>query len=270
MSGELQSVTIVTPNPTSPAGHDEAMIALAEGRPAPAAAPAVEPNAPARPSWLPEKFKTPEDMAASYAALEAKQSGSPAPVVAPVVAPDAALSIATPDAAAAAAASAGLDMAALNTEFRTTGALSEASYAALAGKGFDKATVDGYVAGQQALATAFQAEVKGATPGGAEKYAEMVKWAASNLSAAEIDAFNTSMNTSNTEQAKLLVAGLGVRFSAAVGSEPALIGGRASAASGDVFESIAQMKVAMGNPLYKSDPAFRKAVQEKLGRSSIL
>ena len=30
-----------------------------------------------RPEWLPEKFETPEDMARSYAALEAKMSTSP-------------------------------------------------------------------------------------------------------------------------------------------------------------------------------------------------
>lgn len=274
MSGELQSVVITTPNPTAPSGHDEAMIAVAEGRTAAAAAaaPAV---VPARPAWLPEKFKTPEDMAASYAALEAKQSGALTPAVVPpvaaaVVPPADALNIATPDAAAAAAASAGLDMAALNAEFRSSGALSEASMAALAAKGFDRATVDGYVAGQQALATAFQSEVKSVTPGGAEKYGEMMTWAKANLSAAEIDAYNTSISTSNKEQAKLLVAGLGARFSASVGNEPSLLGGRVASSSGDAFESIAQMKVAMGNPLYKSDPAFRKAVQEKLGRSSIL
>lgn len=272
MPGELQSVVITTPNPTAPEGHDAAMIAVAEGN-KPAAV-VVDPNAAVRPAWLPEKFKTPEDMAASYAALEAKQSGvKPAEVVpaaAAVVAPKDALAIATPEAAAAAVASAGLDMAALSSEFNATGSLSEATMAALAAKGFDKATVDSYVAGQQALATAFEAEVRGVTPGGAEKYAEMVAWAAVNLNAAEIAAYNTATNTNNKDQAKLAVAGLGARFAAAVGNEPDLSGGRVGVTTGDVFESLAQMKVAMGNPLYKNDPAYRKAVQEKLGRSSIM
>lgn len=265
---DLQRVTIVTPDPVAPVGHDAAMIALADGTAAP-----VVPVVPAdatRPAWLPEKFKTVEEMAASYKELEAKQAGTKPAEVAPVVPPKDALVIATPDAAAAAVAAAGLDMAALNSEFAKTGALSAASLAALAAKGFDKATVDGYVAGQQALATAFQSEVKGATPGGAEKYQEMVEWAKVSLTDAEIGAYNAAMNTSNKDQAKLAVAGLGARFTAAVGSEPNLSGGRVDGGAVDVFESIAQMKVAMGNPLYKSDPAFRKAVQEKLGRSSIL
>ena len=269
MSGELQSVVIVTPDVVAPADHDAKMIALVDSKSAAAIT---------RPEWLPEKFATVEDMAASYKELEAKQSGAkpaeaaPAvvPVVPPVVAPKDALAITPPDAAATAVSAAGLDMAALNAEFAQSGALSEASMAALAAKGFDKATVDGYVAGQQALASAFQAEVKSATPGGADKYGEMVEWAKVNLSEAEITAYNSAMNTSDKEQAKLLVAGLGAKFSAAVGNEPTLQGGRPSGSPGDVFESIAQMKSAMSDPKYKTDPAYRRSVAEKLGRSDIM
>jgi hypothetical protein len=226
-----------------------------------------------RPDWLPAKFATAEDMAASYAALEAKQGGAKpedVPAVSPAEAPATDLAITPPAEATAAVAKAGLDMNELNTEFATAGTLSEASYAKLAAVGFDKAAVDNYVAGQQALQTAFQTEVMAVTPGGADKYGEMVAWAKVNMTPAQIDAYNASVGSGNKDQAKLAVAGLGASFKAAVGSEPNLQGGRVNGAVSDVFESLAQMKVAMSDPRYKTDHAYRSVVQQKLGRSNIM
>lgn len=259
MSDNLERVTLITPDPVAPEGHDQKMIDLVDSKAA-----AVDPDA--RPAWLPEKFKTVEDMAASYTALEAKLGGAPAVApVAPVVA-----STEAPAEATAAVAKAGLNMAELNSEFATSGTLSEASYAKLATAGFDKATVDSYVAGQQALASQFQTEVMAATPGGAEKYSEMVAWAKVNMTEAQVNAYNKVMESGDKEQAKLAVAGLGVSFKAAVGSEPALLGGKTNGSSADVFESLAQMTAAMSDKRYKVDPAYRASVQSKLGRSNIM
>lgn len=263
MSDALERVTITIPDTVAPPGHDAAMIALVDSKAAPAATD--------RPAWLPEKFKTPEDMAASYAALETKL-GTPAAAVAAPVTP-AVADTAAPVAAQADAAvvKAGLNMAELNTEFATSGSLSEASYTKLAAVGFDKATVDSYVAGQQALVAQFENDVKSATPGGPEKFPEMVEWAKVNMSEPQIAEFNAAVSSGNKDRARLAVAGLGAAFSKDVGSEPSLQNGRQGAASaGDVFESIAQMQVAMSSKEYKTDPAFRAKVQAKLGRSSIM
>jgi hypothetical protein len=264
MSDALERVTLVTPDPVAPEGHDEKMIALVDAK-------AAENSG--RPDWLPAKFATAEDMAASYAALEAKQGGAKpedVPAVSPAATPATDLAITPPAEATAAVAKAGLDMNELNTEFATAGTLSEASYAKLAAVGFDKAAVDNYVAGQQALQTAFQTEVMAVTPGGADKYGEMVAWAKVNMTPAQIDAYNASVGSGNKDQAKLAVAGLGASFKAAVGSEPNLQGGRVNGAVSDVFESLAQMKVAMSDPRYKTDHAYRSVVQQKLGRSNIM
>lgn len=265
----VESVVLLTPDSgAAPAGHDQAMMDLADGKPA---------AAPSRPDWLPEKFKTVEEMATSYKELESKLGGAkPAatpeatPVVTPPVAPVDALKVAPADPAAAAVATAGLDMAALNAEFATAGTLSDVSMAKLAAAGFDKATVDNYVAGQQALMTAHQADVMTATPGGADRYPAMVEWAKANLSAPQIDAYNAAVSSGNKDTAKLAVAGLGAQFTASVGSEPTLASGRVTPASSDVFESLQQMKVSMSDPRYKNDPAFRPSVAAKLGRSSIM
>lgn len=277
MAGELEQVVIRTPDPVAPDDHQQKMIDLVDSR----NAAAID-----RPEWLPTKFATVEDMAASYKELEAKlgaNAGTPAadatPVVVPAVDPKAAPvldplaipAVAADDAqAAAVVASAGLDMAALNAEYAKDGKLSEASLAALAAKGVDKATVDSYIEGRGAVKAAFELDVKGATPGGADKYADMIEWAKVNLSQPEIDAYNAATSTNNKEQAKLAVAGLGVKYAAAVGSEPPLVGGKPNAGPSDVYESIAQMKTDMADKRYKTDPAFRRSVAEKLGRSSIM
>jgi len=265
MSDALERVVIKTPDPVAPEGHDAAMIALVDSTATPAPSD--------RPAWLPEKFKTAEDMAASYAALESRL-GAPAvaavadpaaPVVPPVADP------VVPGDAAAAVAKAGLNMADLNAEYAKDGAISEGSYTKLASAGFDKATVDNYVAGQQALVTLFETEVKAATPGGPEKFPEMLEWAKVNMTAAQIAEFNSSVGSGNKDRAKLAVMGLGAAFTASVGSEPRLIGGRpVPAGAGDVFESIPQMMAAMSTKEYKSDPAYRAKVQAKLGRSNIM
>jgi hypothetical protein len=266
MSDALQRVVITSPDPVAPEGHDQKMIDLAEGK--------ATPPTSDRPAWLPEKFKTVEDLASSYKELEAKQSGAiTAPAATPVVPVTPSATPSDPlaiDATNAAVVKAGLDMSVLNTEISTTGTLSEDSYAKLAAVGFDKAFVDNHVAGQNALVKQFETDVKSATPGGAEKYPEMVAWAASNMSPTEIAAFNTAVGSGNKDQARLAVAGLGASFTAAVGREPQLQGGRTGTASADVFESIAQMKAAMASKEYKTDPSFRAKVQAKLGRSSIM
>ena len=270
MSDALERVTLVTPDEVAPEGHDEKMIALVDAKAAAMSG---------RPEWLPEKFSSAEAMAASYKELEAKLSGgnnSPPTAAAPV--PPASTTATTPSDplaipptdATAVVQQAGLNMAELNQEFASAGTLSEASYTKLAAVGFDKATVDNYVAGQQALMAQFQNEVMSVTPGGADKYGEMITWAKINMTEAQVSAYNTAVSSGNKDQAKLAVAGLGASFTAAVGREPSLQGGRTSGGVTDVFESLAQMKVAMADKRYKSDHAYRSAVQQKLGRSSIM
>ena len=53
--------------------------------------------------------------------------------------------------------------------------------------------------------------------------------------------------------------------------EPNLTTGEnATASTGIRYESMAQVKADMSNPKYEKDPAFRKEVEEKLARSTII
>jgi hypothetical protein len=259
----FESVVINKPSGASePEGHQQAMIDKIDGVNTPEV---PEVGTPAeRPTWLPEKFKTVEEMAKAYSELETKQSqGTPAepaaatPVETPPVAPEAELK------------SKGLDMAEFSGEFNKTGTLSEESYAKLLAAGYDKGLVDSYITGQQAVAAQYDNTILAAA-GGSEAYSEMVSWAKIAMTPAEQGAYNAAISSGNLAQATLAVAGLQSKFTADHGTEPKLLGGRTTTQSQDVFESVAQVTEAMKDPRYQKDHAYRAKVQEKLGRSDVI
>jgi hypothetical protein len=277
------SESVVIAQPASTAGdqaHIDAMIAKADGQIAPEAPPVAPADVPAdvpadapaeRPSWLPEKFKTAEDFAKAYGELEAKQSGKVAetPPVAPELNADGTPVVPAVDPAADALKAKGLDLAEFSTEFSTSGALAPESYAKLEAAGYPKAVVDQYIAGQQALAVSYEADIKSAA-GGAEQFAEVADWAAANLTNPEKVAYNAAIDSGNVEQAKLAVAGLTAKYTAANPSEGTLLGGRTSNVAGDAYGSTAEMTADMRDPRYQVDSAFRQKVMDKISRSSIL
>lgn len=261
------------PTAGAPEGHDQKMMDLVDK----ANTPQTEnldqladttTNSEERPQWLPEKFKTPEDLAKAYAELESKIGKQPekAPEDKPQDLPDP--TKATDAEVDKTLADRGLNLADFSAEFAEKGELSPESYKKLEAAGIDKNTVDLYIEGQKALAVQFETSVK-AEVGGDETYAQMVDWAKSNLSPSEINAFNAAVSSGNIDQAKLAVLGLQARYTSVNGSEPKkVIGGKASTTA-DVFESTAQLTAAMRDPRYKTDPAYRADVQAKLARSSV-
>lgn len=213
-----------------------------------------------RPDWLDEKFKTPEDLAKAYKELEAKQGGKK---------PDEGDSQGgDDDAARKTVEDAGLDYDSLAEDYATNGGqLSDAAYAKLEEAGIPRDIVDSYIAGQVAIAdnlrlTAFN------VVGGEDNYMAMVQWAQANMKPAEIEAFNSVVGGSDADKIQFAVSGLKARYEAVNGSDPTLMGGNTNVATGDVFESWAQVKEAMRNPKYASDPAYRSKVEAKLGRSN--
>lgn len=261
----VDSVVIKSTPQVAPEDHDQKMMDKVDAANAPIPVEGSEDTPPAdRPEWLPEKFKSAEDMAKAYSELEAKLG---APKAAPEVAP------APADATAAevdkALAPAGLKLAEFNSEFAQTGALSDESYSKLEKAGYDRAIVDQFIEGQKARATQFDGSIKDEV-GGGEAYNTMVDWAKANLSPGEIDAYNTAVGSGKADNAKLAALGLKAKYDKANGSDPQrLLGGQATG-SADVFESMAQVTAAMKDARYKEDPAYRAKVQAKLGRSNVI
>ena len=216
-----------------------------------------------RPEWLPEKFKSPEDMAKAYGELEkefTKSRQEPEEAEAPT-------NDVEIEGAKEAVESVGLDFEAMSNEYTEQGGLTEETYKALEDKGIPKNIVDSYIQGQEAIANDLKTGIYSGV-GGEESYKEMTGWAAENMSPSEKEAYNTAVNSGNLEQAKLAVDALAMRYKNNVGSEPNLVGGKASA-SVDVYESWAQVTTDMKSSTYVKDPAFRASVERKLGRSKL-
>ena len=68
----------------------------------------------------------------------------------------------------------------------------------------------------------------------------------------------------------MALAGLQARYTASANRVPKLIGGKAPRGPREKFESTAQVVQAMNDPLYQSDPAYRKKVSDKLARSNVM
>lgn len=110
-----------------------------------------------------------------------------------------------------------------------------------------------------------------AIAGGPEGYQEMVQWAAENLDASEVDAFNSITDSGNAASIRFAVSALKDRYKAAEGFEGQMVSGRASSNTGiKPYRSTAELARDIANPLYSSDPAFRADVEERLSISKDL
>ena len=84
------------------------------------------------------------------------------------------------------------------------------SYTELESMGLSRDLVDGYIAGQKALADNDVATIHNVV-GGQDNYANLLDWSAKNLSQTEKDAFNDTIDNGSTEQVKQAVTGLMAR-----------------------------------------------------------
>jgi hypothetical protein len=261
----VDTVVITSENPGAPEGHDQAMIDLVDKSAQIPSDNLTDPqsSSESRPEWLPEKFKSPEDMAKAYSELESKLGGNKP--TEPNATPS---DNQVPENPQAELQKQGLDMNEFSQEFAAKGELSQESYEKLSKAGFNKDLVDNYIAGQQARAAQFEGDIMSEV-GGSERYTEMVAWAKANMSPSEIAAYNAAVSSGNADQAKLAALGLSAKFGKAVGSEPERMLGGGKGGSVDVFESTAQVTKAMADPAYRNDPAYRAKVQAKLARSNI-
>ena len=208
-----------------------------------------------RPNWLPEKFKSAEDMAKAYSELEKKQSTE------------------TTDEPnmqqmrADAEASQGMDK--FYSEYQEQGSLSEKSYEELNKMGLDKSLVDGYIAGQEAIANTEVQTVHNLV-GGTDNYNKVIEYAKGNLNEAEQNAFNETLETGSIEQVKFAVQAIASRAGVNAEQPQTMINGDSIETNSDIFESSAQVIDAMNDPRYAKDPAFRKLVEEKIARSTAI
>lgn len=104
--------------------------------------------------------------------------------------------------------------------------------------------------------------------GGEAKYQQLTGWAADNLDAKEIEAFDSLVESGNVAAINFALQALNYRYTDAMGYEGETLQGK-PAQSMDTFRSQAELVRAMNDPRYDQDPAYRQEVIEKLDRSDI-
>jgi len=210
-----------------------------------------------RPEWLPEKFKNAEDLAKAYSELEKKLSipkdDKPEPNI--------------QDARKFAEEQNNLEK--FYSEYSEKGELSEKSYTELAKQGLTRELVDGYIAGQKAIGDQHAQQVHSVV-GGKEQYDNLIQWASENLSSEEQDAFNTTVDTGTVEQVKFAVRGLMSQAGMSSGQTKSEMLQGETFIDNDTFTSLAQVTEAMNDPRYDRDPSYRRKIEEKLSKSSVI
>lgn len=255
------------------AAPEAASLAPAPAQDAPSPAAQNTPNAAAeRPAWLPEKFKSPEDLARAYADLERKlgQRAAPAEPKAEGT-PKPRVSAAEAEAVVGTEAEskvrgAALDPDALDEEFASRGALSPETIAKAEAAGVSREFLSRYVEARAVLIER-QAEELMAVAGGREQWGKIAEWARANLPERALATFNEAVSRGSMEMAKLAIEGIVARYTAANANVPKLIGGTAAGPSG--FRSAAEIKQAMADPRYATDPTYREEVQSRLRASTM-
>ena len=135
--------------------------------------------------------------------------------------------------------------------------------------------VDAYVAMQGNLPTPTADLTEAETniikneAGGDEGYTNLMQWSSDNLDAADIEAFDSLVDSGNSRLIRLAVAGLKAEMEKAVGFDGEMATGRAPTQTVDVFRSQSEVVQAMSDPRYDRDSAYRQDVFEKLERSNI-
>jgi len=213
-----------------------------------------------KPEWLPEKFKSAEELAKAYSELEKKFSSNNKEVKQEA-----------PKNKSEEIKTEGFTLDKYNQEYVEAGVLSENSYAELAKLGLDKNLVDGYIEGQKAISENYQKQIYNEV-GSQEQYTQLVDWASKNLSSEEVESFNDVVSNGSIQAMKFAVRGLmataGMKQSST--KQQDLFQGDSDFISVDAFQSIAQVTQAMNDPRYEKDPAYRKEVTDKIARSSVL
>lgn len=225
-----------------------------------------------RPSWLPEKFKSPEEMAKSYSDLEKRLGGAnqqQQQEESPVDQQQKDQPIAPDQEDNQFAQQWENQFSDFSKEYAEKGQLSDDSFKKLKEMGYPKQVVNAYIEGQKALAERGTQSLM-TDIGGQDGFKEMHDWATQNLTQDEIDSYNSILDTGDQRQASFAVKGMYARYKSASGNKPKLVSGSQTRGSTQAFRSIAEMTRAMSDPRYKSDPAFRKDVERRLENSKIL
>jgi len=228
------------------------------------------------------KFKSVEDLAASYKELEGKlgqvteedQPPSEEEETETIDSTEFNAEEFYGDGLASVLEEVGIDPQEISERFYNDDGISEDDYAKLGEAGFSRQIIDTYLdglrgGGQSEDIASNQIQGIKDSVGGDENYSKMVAWALESLPAEEVKAFNDLTETANAPAIKLAVQGLYSQYNNAMGVEPSLVSGRASSGGPTPFRSTAEVVTAMSDPRYGKDVSYTEDVQRRLGGSDV-
>ena len=105
--------------------------------------------------------------------------------------------------------------------------------------------------------------------GGEKGYSELISWAKGALNEKEINVFDNIMDKGSNEEVSFAINNLKARMDSKTGPKQSnLIKADALSAVETGYHSQAEMVADIGNPEYKTNPAYRRRVEEKVRRSN--
>jgi len=225
------------------------------------------------------KFKSVEDLAASYKELEGKLGTVTEEDQATEETQEESTDEFNPeeyygDGLASVLEEVGIDAQDITKRFTDTGDISEDDYSKLGEAGFSKQVVDTYLDGLRGVAEGDEIpeqqiqNIKDSV-GGNESYEQMANWCQDNLSEQEREAFDKITETADAPVIQLAVEGLYSRYQNAMGVEPDLVTGRPAASGPRPFQSSAEVQAAVNDPRYGKDVAYTQSVYARYEGSDV-
>jgi len=168
----------------------------------------------------------------------------------------------------------GIDPQDISNRFMQEGGLNDEDYSKLQEGGFSRTLVDTYLEGLKSTGNVVEIatqQIEGIkeSVGGDQNYEQMTAWALSNLPANEVEAFNQLTETGSAPAIKLAVQGLYSQYNNAMGIEPDLVTGKAPTSGPNPFRSTAEVVAAMSDKRYGKDVTYTQSVQNKLANSDV-
>ena len=225
------------------------------------------------------KFKSVEDLAASYKELEGKLGTVTEEDQATEETQEESTDEFNPeeyygDGLASVLEEVGIDAQDITKRFTDTGDISEDDYSKLGEAGFSKQVVDTYLDGLKGVAEGDEIPTQQIqnikdSVGGDESYEQMANWCQDNLSEQEREAFDKITETADAPVIQLAVEGLYSRYQNAMGVEPDLVTGRPAASGPRPFQSSAEVQAAVNDPRYGKDVAYTQSVYARYEGSDV-
>ena len=168
----------------------------------------------------------------------------------------------------------GIDAQDITQRFTDTGEISEDDYSKLGEAGFSKQVVDTYLDGLRGVGEGDEIPTQQIqnikdSVGGDQAYEQMADWCQQNLSEQEIKAFDKITETADAPVIQLAVEGLYSRYQNAMGVEPDLVTGRPAASGPNPYRSTAEVQAAMSDPRYGKDVTYTENVYSRLNNSDV-